>query len=127
MSEIGENIKKIAKEENISLKELSQKLNIKYTTFHSFINKKNNKIDIAFLEKLSDALNVSPSKIIDYSDNMQVKYISDYTNTTYPLSFLDKKNSLLQAFDSMNETGQKKAVDIVEDLSKVPEYQKSKE
>lgn len=40
---------------------------------------------------------------------------------------IDSRTQLLEAFDSMNETGQKKAVENVEDLAKIPEYQKDQD
>lgn len=39
----------------------------------------------------------------------------------------ERLNNLQSAFLSLNETGQKKAVENVEDLAKIPEYQKKDE
>lgn len=58
-------------------------------------------------------------KIEDNTLNGLYFLSSDYTESS--------KDKLLLAFDRLNETGQKKAADLVEDLAKIPDYQKSSE
>ena len=41
-------------------------------------------------------------------------------------AFDEKKASLLLAYDNLNETGQQKAVERVEELAKIPDYQNKK-
>ena len=55
-------------------------------------------------------------KIEDNTLNGLYFLSSDYTESS--------RDKLLLAFDRLNEIGQKRAVENVEDLAKIPEYQK---
>lgn len=79
-------------------------------------------------QRIATALNISTQELMSTSELNAEKF------TQAVNLFLDEmhdriaqENRLLSAYRSMNENGQRKAIDLVEDLSKVPEYKLKQE
>ena len=67
------------------------------------------------LLKIFDILHVEPNFL--YQDNFSL-------NTTEPIVLTPQQSALLSSFDQLNEEGQQKAVDYVEDLVLTGRYKK---
>lgn len=70
------------------------------------------------LRKIALALDTTVSELVcdDFWKNLSAEEQANAFDTN--------RASLLVAYDSMNETGKRKAVEQVEDLAKIPDYQK---
>lgn len=112
---VGENIYKARKEKGITQEELANKIGVK----RSIISKYENgsvQISTSTLKKIADVLEVSPTLLIDWEpiENAFQKWADNYC-----------KNNLIDAFDKLNEEGQKVAVERVEELTEISKYTKS--
>lgn len=136
---IGERIGIIAREKGLPLRKVAQKALIPYNTLYSYVARKSNRIDRETLESIANALDVEPWQLMGYDgsirvgvgkfNNKQLKKLVEELNSGSKslLEAVPKEYVLLHYFYSLNETGQKKAVENVEDLAKIPEYQKKDE
>lgn len=77
---IGKNIKKIAKDKNLTIKELAQKSGVPYGTITNIISRDQESISTTTMDKLCKALNVDSDMLLmdpkEYRDYM--KKIDDY-------------------------------------------------
>lgn len=144
---VGEQIRNIRKAKGWTQKRLGEACGIAEPTIRRYeLGKLNPKIET--LQKIAKALDVSTFELEDNLMDKVNKYLlENYSSVKgkispiYMIDLMDKlsqptqensqtstnetdRNRMLSAFDIMNEKGQKKAADNVEDLSKVPEYQK---
>lgn len=140
---IGENIKEARKEKGLTQNQLGNLCNpkISESTIRKYeLGLLNPKIET--LQKIAVALGVSindlkptlplkageliKKELIDELKklNISVEGISARDRTDAVIKALEKKKSLLAAYDSMNISGQDKAIEQVELLTKIPEYRK---
>lgn len=136
--------------------QLADKLNISFVNISQWENgARNPKIET--LKKIADALGVEVWELADFDtasrmmeyENVAHEIKQDMMDSAYTpeeyeearktsiseiqmsLALADiersRLNNLQSAFLRLNETGQKKAVENVEDLAKIPEYQKKDE
>ena len=75
------------------------------------------------MKKIAVALNVPVSYLMGFKENLN---IPDVNSAIYDFSNMETKQAidLLHNFGQLNQTGQEKAVEQVELLTKIPEYQK---
>jgi len=69
---IGANVQKIAQKENISLKELSRRAQIPYTTVYNMVKRDSDRVSPENVQKLADALGVTPGYLL-YGDTDPVQ------------------------------------------------------
>mgnify|MGYP001136622603 FL=1 len=103
---LGNRIKQARKKAGITQKELARKLNIAEITVRQYENDKRQP-RLEFLENIADALNVDVWNLYNY-----YKLSSD--------PFLQKMDQLRS---ELNEKGQEKAIEQVNLLTRIPEYQ----
>lgn len=126
----------------LSKKALAEKAGIPATTLYSFLGRKGDGLGTATFEALAKALDIPSSLIYSLIPIPFDEGVNDDGSTyiTIPedvanifdgalLALQDKQQEekvvlLLDHFEKLNPTGQEKAVTAVEDLAKVPEYQK---
>ncbi|MDY4115127.1 helix-turn-helix domain-containing protein [Blautia sp. HCP3S3_D9] len=136
----GENIKRIRKNKGITQKQLAERLNTSQQNLAQYENDKRNP-KFETLKKIADALDVYVGEL--EPDWSQIPYDDLIKDLTYqgggfygreaPKEMQPKLFKRIsgyaiefsQKIDMLNESGQKKALDYIEDLSKIPEYQKS--
>lgn len=70
----GENIGRLAKERDISLRKLSVKADVPYTTLYSIVRRKSDKIDIDILKKIAGALDLHPIEVMGRDSADMVLY-----------------------------------------------------
>lgn len=103
---LGSRIKQARKKAGITQKELARKLNIAEITVRQYENDKRQP-RLEFLENIADALNVDVWNLYNY-----YKLSSD--------PFLQEMDQLRS---ELNEKGQEKAIEQVNLLTRIPEYQ----
>lgn len=69
------------------------------------------------LKKIAKALNVDPFSLMDFDTASDALF-------NYPGTETLIKQRLLDAFDQLNDEGQSKAVERVEELTEIPKYKK---
>ncbi len=149
---VGDRIKESRKKNGLSQKELGQKLNISQQMIAQLENSSAMpKIDT--LQKIADALNIpltyllygsiiSPDLEVYLNTNDKESTLSEPTNlqdhasdhmhriTKYALLLTEFENKqklaqLINLFDKLNTDGKNKALDQLEMLTKIPEYQQT--
>ena len=89
---VGNNIKRIRKQKNISQKDMAKKLNMPSSTYSNYENN-NREPNAATLRKIADILNVDISDLLNlnYPENeSSEKYLSDDINTIHVIEDLIK-------------------------------------
>lgn len=120
-ADIAEKLKKLRKEKRISQKVLAEKAGLSVASIQGYEQRKYKPSSDSLL-KIADALNLSANEILNLLDNGQSVFLG-------PLHFekMTNEEELLEYFALLNDIGQKKAVDYVEDLATMPKYQKGNE
>ena len=119
MSKLSDNLKKIRKEKGYTQKQLANLLNVSQNAVYNWENQKCDP-DIDTLERLSDILEV------DMNHLFGVRSSGTFIFCEYPDFSEENPNEtkLISAFHALNDKGQEKAIEHIELLTKVPEYQK---
>lgn len=128
---IGEKIKKYRKAAGLTQKELGEKLSISQQQIAQYENG-TRKPKIETLSRISNSLNIDlitlTENVSDWYDDswsklMTLKKIAEHEDDE------EQKNLdfLTYYFTALNSRGQKKALDQVEMLTKIPEYRKNTE
>lgn len=138
----GDVIKKRRLEKGISQKELAERLGLSPQNIAQWeTGKRNPKIQT--LEKIAAALEIPITDLlpeqmayISQDDYEMIHLLRPDLNITEILQNIPPdpspgenqyKSQLLEHFNSLNDTGQEKAVEQVELLTKIPEYKKKKD
>lgn len=129
---IGMNIKKIAKEKGMTLKEVSDKSGVSIHTLYAITKKDDVNVRYETLERIAEALDVgvraiSPSaeffmKMTEaiMRDLDEMEYVEDSDpNMEHEGSIFDR---LEQCFNRLNEAGRKKLFEYAEDLVRIDIY-----
>lgn len=126
---LGENIKRAREKAGLSRQEFGAKIGKGFSTVQKYeLNIV--KPPVKTLEKISVILSVPAGELMGserIDEDMYGKETSDetYINLAENIQrFHGDKARMNRAFDTMTSTGQKKAADNVEDLAKIPEFQK---
>lgn len=128
----GERIGHLAEEKGISLRKLSEKACIPYTTLYSIVRRNSDKISLKTLGKIADALDVSITNVLgDATTSMifQSVELLDRLEKTVPDMFMGERLTarIEQAFSALNEAGQEVACERVEELAEIPKYQRTQD
>lgn len=132
---IGDNIRKFRKASGLTQAQLAKKCGMATGTIQQYeLGKREPRIQQQY--KICRALNIDPVALIsgqtdaDYNENflegmrgfLEVLTIADGDPDKAKQIFVNKETLLLNFFQ-LNLSGQKKAIDQVEMLTKIPEYQ----
>lgn len=151
---IGTNLKKILSDKNMTIKELSEKSGVSLNTLYSITKRDSNMSRYDIIEKIALTLNVTVKELTGYEidepntdiqnarhheiikdntifkkrDKTLFESLTDlllYLTQIYPTD--DKTLEMNELFMQLNDSGQDKAIEQVELLTKIPEYQKEPE
>ena len=111
--QIGNRLRKERIEKGYTQKQFAELAGIPYSTYSNYENN-NREPGREALEKIAAALGVDPFSL--YSFEMASEALEKGIN--------QKENVLLDNYRQLNPSGQQKADNYVEDLTKIPEYQK---
>lgn len=131
---MGERIRLLRKQKGITQIQLSEKAGIGVASLIRY-EKGERTPNLEILRKLADALEVPIAYLISGSlapvtitedNNGIIEFVPGVPDDVAQLVGLssDNKAQLLEAFDRLNEEGQNKAVERVEELTEIPKYKK---
>lgn len=143
----GERVKKIREEKGLSQRQLGERMGVKQQTIAQY-ERALNTPKLETVRRLASALKVPLSALdpILYEHDIinlfsgvasikEVNNTADITIDNEMILFTEPEKSvlrptdqkLLESFNQLNETGQEKAVEQVELLTKIPEYRKDEQ
>lgn len=107
---IGDTLRKLRKEANMTQSDLAKKIGVQRSLISKY---ESGAIDPTFsqLQRIVDAMGISYIYLYDFSEGRS--YVT-----------LNSQDRIRAAFDMLNEEGQKKAVERIEELTEVPKYRK---
>ena len=132
--ELNERLRQIRNEKSWTQGDLATAAGISRETVINYENGRR-KPTFDIILKLADALEVTLDYLLGTTDDPKghapAQPWTDDNGTPIPAPKLNpifnyNRNKLLENFDKLNTTGEKKAVESVKLLTKVPEYQKDK-
>ena len=120
---IGYRIKKLRTSQGLSQKEFAEKIHIPVSTLSNYEN--GNRIPgFGTLDKIATALHVKPSDLLGLNPDRSI--IPDQVQKKPVKVISDKQKSRLdEAYNKLNQTGQKEAVKRVEELTQIDKYKLS--
>lgn len=124
-------IRELRKENNITMKQLGEHLGLGESTISQYETGKREP-DLKTLLKISEYFHVSVDYLLGhvsepwfYLDNERIlRELNDSGDETHQDTQDTIKQRILSAFDQLNDEGQGKAVERVEELTEIPKYQK---
>lgn len=120
---IGEDIKRMRIEKNMTQQELGQKLGVSQQMIGQWeTGKANPKKET--IEKIAKALDVDPYSL--YSFDMASEELEKIINQRISQE-KENEDKLLDNYRKLNDTGKSRLIDYGEDLTKIPEYQEKDE
>lgn len=138
----GEKIKAARKHSGLTQKELGEKLGISQSAIGQFENESSNP-SLKTIRKIATALDVPLSELVDnwnlFTPEEYKEDLSDFGNGFYGKEvtqevqekfksrIFSRKSKMSHKMDLLNDSGQDMALDLVELVTKIPEYQKSPE
>ena len=134
---IGQRIKEISKDKGFTLRQLAKEADVSYNTLYSITKRDSERIQGSILQRISTALEVSPSALIGAGgepfDDVFGIIVKEYPKATFSPGYENSvrlslgsssKSKLLKYFGLLNEAGQQEAVKRVEELTEIPRYQR---
>lgn len=144
---LGKNLKEILKQKNMTIKDLSEKTGISANTLYSITKRDGKTARFDIVDKIITALDIPPNLLLDEED-ISTEFVIDGMTSI----FIDRINSALNSehvshlaelskacqsdkdsltlfwslihhFNNLNATGKIKAIQLLDILYRVPEYQ----
>ena len=132
---IGQRIKIARKNQGLTQKELAERAGTATGTIQQYeLGKRQPRMDL--LQKIASVLGVSMDYLLGFGKIREAALDSSHDGENAPLPGLvsgDKieevarRDDLLKYYSYLNESGQKKAIERVEELTEIPKYQKKKD
>ena len=141
----GEAIGILAREKGFNLRQLAVKAEVPYNTLYAIVKRKSSRIDGKTLRRVADALGVSIDEIEPFTPNVVrldeserlvtgPRFDSIVTTRMIDADSLESRRAakedvtqLLEVFDALDGDGQRKAIEFVSILAKVPDYRSQAE
>lgn len=118
----GAKIGEVAKQQKVSLKELSRRIEMPYTTLYHIVSR-DSRIDIATVAQIAKALGVDMTTFYS-EDELQIVGFRSNTELWDPLEASKKEEQeFLKDFRNLNPKGKGEAKKRVHELTLIPEYQ----
>ena len=122
---LGDNLKKIRKSQRMSQKDMANFLDINYSTYSNYENN-NRTPDTNTLLHIAKKLGINVFDLIGIdkfiADNSKI--IDDPDEPLVQMSISKTGAQILIALQQLNEDGEKKVLEFVNLIAKVPEYHK---
>lgn len=109
--DINTTLRELLSDKGMTIKEVANLTEIPATTLYSLADKRLDCIRLGVLKKIMAALKIDTEELISAWD--------EYKNLD-----LTKEENIITNFRHLNDKGQDKAIEQVEMLTKIPEYQK---
>lgn len=133
---IGIRLKIALGEYGLTVAELSRKTGISTNTFYSMIKRDNNKISPDMLKKICENSPITVYDLFGDYDELAAKYYDPDASEAerdigdYILTKMGNDNALgeiIEAYDSLNDSGKRIAHERVTELLEIPKYRKDAE
>lgn len=124
---IGELLKKARLDAGMTQKELAEKCGMADSAIRKY---ESGKVipKIETRKRIATALNITTSDLMSPLELMSENFSESLNKAVEMIKInAEKDNRLLAAYHSMNDKGQEKALDVVEDLAQIPAYQRPAE
>lgn len=124
----GQKVKEIRKKKNLSQQQLGQIMGIKQQTVAQY-EKAIDQPKLSTVRKIAEALDVTISElVVDWSSFSPGELYEDMADNKFDYEDINPRQSvndsrIINHFHSLNYAGQDKALEQVEMLTKIPEYQ----
>lgn len=112
----GERIRQLRIEHQMTQEELGTKVGVQKAAIYKYENGLIVNLKRSTLEKLAIVLETTPTYLMGLEDSE--------SNSTILSELTPQQSALLSSFDQLNEEGQQKAVDYVDDLVLTGRYKK---
>lgn len=112
----GERIRQLRIEHQMTQEELGTKVGVQKAAIYKYENGLIVNLKRSTLEKLAIVLETTPTYLMGLEDSE--------SNSTVLSELTPQQSALLSSFDQLNEEGQQKAVDYVDDLVLTGRYKK---
>ena len=124
---IGDAIRNERKKCNITQKELAERLGVSASMIAQYETGKR-KPKLETMRKLAEALGVPMGDLVaNWSDYSTSEIITDLEENDRAVHLNRQARLIARYYEELNALGQSKAIEQVEMLTKIPEYQKEKE
>lgn len=120
-----QNLKKLLEENNMAAKDLAEKLEVRASTVSMWLTGKNSpRMDL--LDKIADLFNIPVSILLTGKSNIAERGLELAKQIRQDTAEYqaELETTLLDNFHCLNVKGQEKALEQVNLLTKIPEYQK---
>lgn len=123
---MGERIYQLRQEHNMPMADLAKHLGVGRTAIFKYEKGEVENIPKATIEKMAVLFGVSPAYIMGFDKWDNEKQLSDEVALIERIQAKWGKQAvaLLENFDSLNDDGRKAIVEMAEDFSSLPKYQK---
>lgn len=123
----GERIKKIRLEQGLSQSELGKRMDITQQAVAKY-ERLTEQPKLETVRRLAEALNVPMGDLVaNWSDYNTSEIITDLEENDRAVHLNRQARLIARYYEELNALGQSKAIEQVEMLTKIPEYQKEKE
>lgn len=148
---VGSRIEMLCADKGLSIRQLSLKSGVPYSTLYSAIKRDSNGIDTDTLKKIAAALGVSWYELLSDNPEEQADMINERIDDVISslngqigrvsppqrnpkraaimLNFIeetfDTKKALLSCYNQLNDEGQKIAVERIRELTEIPRYRRN--
>ena len=129
---IGSRIMYLTTLKGLSLKEVSTRAGIPYTTLYSMVKRSAKKTDYETLRKIAAGLEVTVEDILELPPASALPglidsaYVQEPENAV-PVNRLYRENKMTELLSSLNKAGQEEALRLVFGLTQMPEFQRDKD
>ena len=115
---VGNNIKKYRKKQNMTLKELAEKIELTEATVQKYEAGNIKKIDVEMLKKISDALNVQPTDITEWDKEAYQEYRAEHQG--------QREAKLVKKYSQLTHGHQKAVLNLIDNLLECQKYNSNK-
>lgn len=109
---IGKKLQILINQKHRNLHDIANKIGVPPSTLYGIIRRDNNKVDIDVLQSIADELNVTLDYFSSKQFNTEFQYLTENEKT------------LLNIYRQLNEEGQRKVLDIADDMAASGKYKK---
>ena len=120
---MGERIRTLRKQNNMSLEELGSKLGVGRSAILKYEKGQVQNLPRVKIEKMASLFGVSPEYIMAFDENEKLEYLTDDIAEKYLLTkYGEEAVELVDMFSKMTDKNKKKLLELCEDITKSQKY-----
>lgn len=120
---VGIRLKNILRDKSITIKQLAETTGISVNTLYSITKRDSERVDDVILQRIAAALGVGVGQLMPVDNYWEDADGNGHTEPMEPPAAAPK-DRIDAALDRLNDEGQEKAAERVEELTEIPKYQK---